>query len=383
MIFGPIGDFGGRELESGFIASVLCQNYDVSICTTGKLTSKSQVFEFNKSQKVFSLKDLVYKKFKSLQVLAFISYLKNNRKQTKSYYVNNLWAKKYFDYDKKIKYILIEIIKEYDVIFINAQLSSNHVKFVIEKSKKLNKKLVFRTTGTIQKNQNFSFLNQVDLFIHHSENNANKLEIDNHNYTIIDQCAFNEDKLTQIPFVNTKVKKFLTLGRFEKEKNIDIVITSFLKIKSEGDVLYVIGTGSELNNLMKIANDDSSIIFTGFVPNNQLHDYFSKVDCVIVSHFNLETGPLTGIEAMASGRLLISAKTGAMMERLEGIDVLWFDNSVKSLSEQMLKIKKLNNQETLDISNKIRNRYLQEYSKDIIASKYQHAINKLCNANRL
>jgi hypothetical protein len=43
----------------------------------------------------------------------------------------------------------------------------------------------------------------------------------------------------------------------------------------------------------------------------------------------------------------------------------------------MLKIKKLNNQETLDISNKIRNRYLQEHSKD------QQTINKLSNANRL
>ncbi|WP_281310630.1 glycosyltransferase family 4 protein [Flavobacterium flavigenum] len=382
LLIGPIGDFGGRELESGFIASVLCQNNDVSICTTGKLTPKSQVFEFNKNQKVFSLKDLVYKKFKSLRVLAFISYLKNKKKENQSYYVNNLWAKKYFDYDKKIKCILTEIIEDYDLIFINAQLSSNYVKYIIEKSKKLNKKLVFRTTGTIQKDQNFSFLNHVDLFIHHSENNANKLEIDKHNYTIIDQCAFNEDKLLKISLMDSKVNYFLVIGRLEKEKNIENVIQSFLNVKSTGDILYIVGEGAELNNLIAIANKDSSIIFSGFIPNNNLQEYFAKVDCVIISSTE-ESGPLTGIESMAAGRLLISTKVGAMPERLNGISVLWFDNSVKSLSQQMLKIKKLNNQETFDISNKIRNRYLQEYSKDIIALKYQHAINKLFNANRV
>lgn len=377
LIIGPIGDFGGRELETGFIASVLSENYEVSICTTGLLTSSSQVFEFNKKQKVFSLKYLVYKKFKSLRFLAFVSYLKNKKKKKKSYYVNNLWAKKYFDYKKKVKHTLTEIIKEYDLIFISGQLSSDYIKFVIEKGTALNKKIVFRTTGTIQQDQNFTFLNQVDLFIHHSENNANRLEIENHNYTIIDQCAFNENKLKQIPSVNNKVNFFLTLGRLEKEKNIDIVIKSFLKIKSKDDVLYVIGTGTELDNLIKIANNDNAVIFIGFVPNNQLEYYFSKVDCVIISHSNLETGPLTGIEAMASGKLLISAKTGAMPERLKDISTLWFNNSVESLSEQMIKIKKLDDFEAFNISNQIRSRYLQEYSKDVIASKYQNAINDL------
>lgn len=376
LIIGPIGDFGGRELETGFIASVLSPNYEVSICTTGLLTLKSQVFEFNINQKVFSLKDLVYKKFKSLQFLAFVSYLKNNKKEKKSYYVNNLWAKKYFNYDEKIKHTLTEIIKDYDLIFINAQLSSNYVKFIIEKSKYLNKKIAFRTTGTIQKGQNFTFLNQVHLFIHHSENNANRLQIENHTYTIVDQCAYNEDKLLEISLIDSKVKKFLILGRFEKEKNIDKVIQSFLNIKHEGDILYIVGEGSEIKNLLAIAKNSSSIIFSGFVANDKIQEYFNEVDCVIISS-DEESGPLVGIETMAAGRLVLSTRVGAMPERLNGIPTLWFDNSVESLSEQMIKIKKLNNFETLNVSNQVRNRYLQEYSKDIIASKYQNVINNL------
>ncbi|OOG78970.1 hypothetical protein, partial [Flavobacterium sp. A45] len=118
LLFGPIGDFGGRELESGFIASVLVSRYDVTICSTGAITRNSQVFDFNKNLTVFSVKELLFQKNLSLKLLAFFSFFKNSCKGKASNYVKNAFAKHFFDYDKKLQIILENIIKDYDVVFV-------------------------------------------------------------------------------------------------------------------------------------------------------------------------------------------------------------------------------------------------------------------------
>lgn len=226
---------------------------------------------------------------------------------------------------------------------------------------------MFRTTGAITFSD-YEFINSVDCFIHHSINNASKIETSN-KYVIIDQCAYNEKTLLTIPLVENKVRSFLTLARLEKEKNIDIVIKAFQKIKKKGDVLYVVGDGTELDNLKKIANNEKDIIFTGFVENNDLNRCFLYADCVIISHYELETGPLTGIEAMASSRLIISATTGAMQERLPQL-CYWFANSIDELSSKMLIVKNLTDEEVSILSQKIRDRYLEKYSAENIGNQY-------------
>jgi glycosyltransferase involved in cell wall biosynthesis len=376
LIIGPIGDFGGRELMTGFIAESIDSKFKAKVCTTGFLTSESQVYQFNPNLKVISLKKEAIKRNLIIKILAYISFIKNRKKKNILEYANNLWAKKYFGYENKIEKIIVDLIKDFDLILINGQLSSKHSEFIIQKSVEFNKKIVFRTTGTIQPNQNFDYLNQVDLFIHHSESNACRLQIKNHKYVTIDQCAFNEEELLKIPLVNSRVKNFLVIGRFEKEKNIDIVIESFLRVKSEGDLLYVIGDGAEVNNLTKIANNNESIVFPGFVSNNNLKEFFLKVDCVIISS-NEESGPLVGIESMAAGKLLLSTKVGAMPERLKDIKTFWFDKSVESLIQQIIKVKEMDKREVLLLSNNIKERYRHEYSKNKIASKYLEIIDSL------
>lgn len=378
LIIGPIGDFGGRELESGFIASVLAEKHEVALCSTGFLTSNSQVFEYSTDFKVVTLQSLIFKEFIAIRILAYLNYIKNGLNKNVVDYVNNLYTKKYFNYKKKSESIIIDLIQDFDVILICAQLSSNYTKLIIEKSKELNKKVIFRTTGTVQSNQNFDYLNKVDLFIHHSESNASRLQIMNHNYVTIDQCAFNENNMLEIPLVNNKVTHFLTLGRLEKEKNINVVIEAFLKFKVQGDVLYVVGDGGELESLKKLAKNEESIIFTGFINSKELFKYFEKIDCVIISSEE-ESGPLVGVEAMAAGKILISTRVGAMNERIKGICDLWFNGSVECLSNQIVKVKSLNENEVFNLSKSIRERYKNEYSKSKIASKYQQVIYNMSN----
>jgi hypothetical protein len=61
LIIGPFSDFGGRELETGFIANSFSKNFDVSVCSTSIPTSKSQIFNFNPNIKSSNISNLLYK----------------------------------------------------------------------------------------------------------------------------------------------------------------------------------------------------------------------------------------------------------------------------------------------------------------------------------
>ncbi|OXB07618.1 glycosyltransferase family 4 protein [Flavobacterium pectinovorum] len=376
LIIGPITDFGGRELEVGFVSNVLSSKYQVEVCSTVTISKNTQVLDFSKSLPVFSLKSKVFKNFGVIKFLAFISYLKNNFKGSVPDYANNEWAKKHYSYDAKALKVLNTLIPKYNLVIFFGQLSSNYIKEIIEICHHNKIKFVFRTTGKILDYQNYDYLNYVDLFIHHSANNANGLKINAHNYTVIDQCAFNEEELLKIPVVKNKVKTFLTIARLEKEKNIDIVIKAFLKV-SDNDKLIIIGEGSEYNNLKKLAKNNENVVFTGFIANHKTADFFKQADCIIISHYDFETGPLTGIEAMASARLILSAKTGAMEERFKGINISWFNNTVEDLSEEMMKIKNIDADQAEKLSIEIRERYTSRFSKENINARYLEVIEKV------
>lgn len=376
VLFGPFGPFGGRELEASFIASVLSSHYEVDICTSSSVTKKSQLFDFNKKQKVFSIKDLLCQRYFNIRILALVSYFKNHFKGVLNSYANNIFAKRYLDYDKKVNIVLNDLILEYDVVLICAQLCSGLIDDVISIANNNNKKVIFRTTGTIT-SIDFDFIDKVDCFIHHSVNNAQKIEsYRKHNFVIIDQCAYDEERLLTIPYSQNDVKTFLTISRLVEEKNIDKVIKAFQKTKRIGDKLFVVGNGAAYDELIKIADADEDIIFTGFVSNKDLYKYFSLVDCVIISHFEFETGPLTGIEAMACARLIISAQTGAMKERLP-FNKFWFNNTIEEIAEQINLVKELDASQVSEISKKNRDKYLEEYSIKKIEQKYLNVIDNI------
>lgn len=216
---------------------------------------------------------------------------------------------------------------------------------------------------------------KVTQFIHHSEANASNLNLP---YSVIDQCAYNEEKLLKIDNVSNKARTFVTISRLVKEKNLDVLINAFNEINDVSLKLYIVGDGLEISNLKQIAKDNQSIIFTGFMPNQELDKFLALSDALIVSHYDEETGPLTGIEAMASARLIISAKTGAMMERLPN-NPFWFDNNVNSLLSQIKKVSAMEENEIIQLSNENRARYLKFYSMKNVSRQYLDLVkNYLC-----
>ncbi|WP_066219250.1 hypothetical protein [Formosa haliotis] len=80
LIIGPIGDIGGRELETGFIAKTLSSVASVKILSTGNMTHNSQIFNFVSDKQIINLKKHLYNSNLFFKVLAILSSLKSKIK---------------------------------------------------------------------------------------------------------------------------------------------------------------------------------------------------------------------------------------------------------------------------------------------------------------
>jgi len=108
---------------------------------------------------------------------------------------------------------------------------------------------------------------------------------------------------------------FLSLCRLGYEKRIDVIIKAAKKVMEEKDRLYVVGKGPEMNNLKKIAGDDKRIVFTGYIPDEDVASYYSAADFYILAS-DTETQGLTPLEAMACGVPVIAANAMANPEQI-------------------------------------------------------------------
>lgn len=381
LLIGPIGDFGGRELEVGFIAKALNEEFDVKICSTVYFTKESQVFDFVTKKQLFSLANTVINKNYLIKLVSLIAYFRFGCRYSISYFFNNKINKKYFEVTNKTNRIIEELVVENDLIIICAQISSAYMNKVVRYAFVKNIPVIFRTTGTIVDlgasllKSKFSWLEKVTCFIHHSETNANKLTLLNkHDYEIIDQCAYNEKELLACLNKENKISNFFVLSRLSKEKQIDVVIKAFSNIGQPTDYLHIYGTGPELIFLKELAKNNSNVIFYGHISHAKSHELFYKYDCLIISSSE-EAGPLTGVEAMAAGMSLISTKVGAMPERLIDYD-FWYDGSQEQLEVKMLKFKGLPISEVNRISKTVKQRYVEEYSIEAIKNKYRKLVGK-------
>jgi len=62
-----------------------------------------------------------------------------------------------------------------------------------------------------------------------------------------------------------------------------------------------------LKNLRSLAKNNPNIVFKGQLGNSKTHQAFRDNDCLIISSSE-EAGPLTGIESMAAGKIMISTR---------------------------------------------------------------------------
>lgn len=142
LIIGPFKDIGGRELMTSFIAGTLSKKYTVDVISTDDMSKSSEVYKNYNEGDVTSLKELLYKRNLAFRFFSFMAYIKNRKKHDIYSYVNN-GINKRFDYKKKNISILKRAILKYDLLFINAQLTSNYMEEVVNFASENNRHVVF------------------------------------------------------------------------------------------------------------------------------------------------------------------------------------------------------------------------------------------------
>ena len=116
---------------------------------------------------------------------------------------------------------------------------------------------------------------------------------------------------------------YIFVGRLCEEKGIKETIKAFSKLDFENVRLLVVGNhyfGTDVKSdfeedLFRLASPlGDKIIFTGFVHNSKLGEYYSSSDIAVLPSMWNEPAGLTIIEAMASGLPVITTEVGGIPE---------------------------------------------------------------------
>ena len=383
LIISPINQWGGVNIDVGFIAEFYKNDgHEVNILSLGDYYHDSSIFNFIPKKNYTTLNQLVIKKNFFLNLILFLANFFKPLNIPLSHRVKNKYYKKYFGLEKKYFNILSKKIKEHDVIFICNHLTGEFVEEIVKESSKLSKAILHRVTQQIDVEKmltqnNIKWLSRVNSLICHSITNQliAKKYIPTINHTVIDQCAVNEKSLLSKKVLNN-CKSYYILARLERTKKIDQAVNAFKSVRNENIALHIYGDGTQSVFLEKLAANDSRINFHTPVTLKCISNVHLKHDCLIVSSA-IEGGPYTGLEAMASGNLIISTRVGAMEERLGLNYDFFYDSTQIQLTEKINEITSLRHEEIKKTSCRLKELYVENYSYEIIQRKYQDLIENL------
>lgn len=370
LFFGPIGNYGGREVEVNIIAKSLEEHYDLSLLCTHDMSQNS--FAIRNTSKVswFIINKEIYEKNLLLRLLAKISKFYNKGKEQSYNYVQNTFNKRIFNLDILIASVIESHIRNADAVLACVQPTSNYLDKAITICNRLKKPIIVRTTGTINIDAtDINAIKGASIFLFHSQENANtllsRLKV---TYAIIDQCSLHENSLLKLPINIKKPLTFGYLGRLSAEKGILELLNYFANSEH---ILYIAGDGPLKSTLKKRIDGLENCSYAGFIESNRICDFLKTIDVLIISSYE-ESGPLAGIEAMAAGKIIISTRVGAMPERLNATEnQFWFSLEDMSTLDNVIEALISSSSENLQlIAIANRENYLTNYSFKQIKEKY-------------
>lgn len=141
-------------------------------------------------------------------------------------------------------------------------------------------------------------------------------------------------------------------GRINKDKGISELIDALLQLKALPKIKLMVMGSSFFDNAYnedtficslkeKAKSIDEKIIFTGFIPYNNVPNYLQLADIAVLPSMWEEPFGLTVVEAMAMGLPLITTRSGGIPEICKGIaTIVEKSNIVNNLSIAILDLYK-------------------------------------------
>lgn len=146
-----------------------------------------------------------------------------------------------------------------------------------------------------------------------------------------------------IPKIKEKYKDskiVLYFGRLHYQKNVHLLVESFPLIKDKiKDVkLIIVGTGNQYDQLKKMSENDSDIVMTGFVSDEELVDYMRAADIVVFPSRG-ENASFTIMEGMACKLPVVSSDVGNATKILgDGRGILLYDYTKEEIAEKVSEV---------------------------------------------
>lgn len=367
-----LNNIGGTEIEAVTTAVYLYDSNhykNIVIFTPKQLNSKlfksiikNRNIEFIKYPKFFSSKiaKLINRFFFKIGfsnlILEYIFW------KYKSIYFQHFFI---LTYPKSVYFFsILEVIRKQKRVIAKITLSQfdalpkEHLKYY----KKIDKIIVFNEV-------------QKDFWI--NKNQLNTIES-------LDILIPNEQKLLAVKPLTFSEEKCLNLGylgRISKEKNLEDMIRLLdffvnkekkmckLIIQGSGDIDYV----NSLKQLAETLNVWKHIDFRDvFIDPMQSHLFFNEIDIFLVTSIK-EGGPITALEAAASGRMLLSYNVGAMDDRFSQHTYV-INNTFEDLCRSLLQFMKLIAIKKIELTVSIKQNYELNLSNHIKGKQLQNII---------
>ena len=316
-------NYGGVEKNICTKANILSEIYDVEIICLYKLKDKPD-FKLNKNVKV--------------------TYLTKNIKPNKEELKKAIKSKNIINIIKEgLKSIKILYLKH--TLIINSMINCNS-EIIISTRIDFTEKLV--------RNNEYNNIKIAEEHIYHN-NNKKYLRKLRYILKYIDYLMPSSNYLTnfykeryikyqnkiitnKMPIeTNNKISKLnkkiiISVGRLSKEKGFDDLIKLFSKIKEKDWILYIIGTGSEYDNLSNLITKyklDNNIKLLGFKTTEELNDLYEKASIYIMTSIEESFG-LVLLEAASHGLPLIAYSNALGAKEIIKTNGILIDNRDES-----------------------------------------------------
>ena len=164
-------------------------------------------------------------------------------------------------------------------------------------------------------------------------------------------------------------KIILSVSRLDHRKRIDMLIKAFVKLSKKVDnaVLVIVGTGPDekrLRSLTKQLNCSDKIIFTGFVSDDELWDYYHA--CDVFAFPGWTTSPITTYEALAFQKKVVwSSEASEPDETLNSPQVFIANPDPDSFADALQRALKANVKTSIDLSKYTWSNYFETVHKAI------------------
>lgn len=186
--------------------------------------------------------------------------------------------------------------------------------------------------------------------------------------------------------IDEKDKIFIFVGRIAKEKELDIVIKAFKKIKDlkKNIKLLVVGDGPSKKELVELCDElgvSDYVYFLGKKPQEEIPYYYHLAD-VFVSASTTETQGMTYIEALASGLMVVGRKDEVLSDLIEEKETGYYFDDVDSLVEVICVINDLEKVDLIRKSKKCESKTLKydaEVFYEKISNLYRKVIDEFLN----